>query len=60
VALVGSACPVAAAAASPVRPDAAAHPADGGCVVDDVAGQVTCSDVGNDTLNDLSIHILGH
>ncbi len=34
--------------------------ADGGCVAGDAGGTIHCSDVLNNSLNDISVHILGH
>jgi len=52
----------AVAAASAAGPAAGPVVADRGCVTGDGGGSglVHCSDVGNDSLNGISIHILGH
>jgi hypothetical protein len=55
-ALLGFAVPAAA-----VTPTAlASRAADGGCVAGDAAGQVRCENVLNNSLNNISVHILGH
>ena len=51
---------LAAAASGAARPVSAPVVADRGCVTGDGGGLVHCSDVGNDSLNGISIHILGH
>lgn len=50
----------AVAAASAAGPATGPVLADHGCVTGDGGGLVHCSDVGNDSLNDISVHILGH
>ncbi|TMD02585.1 MAG: hypothetical protein E6J03_09045 [Chloroflexi bacterium] len=50
----------AAAASAAAGPAAGPALADRGCVAGDGGGLVHCSDVGNDSLNGISIHILGH
>ena len=50
----------AAAASAAAGPAAGPVLADRGCVTGDGGGLVHCSDVGNDSLNGISIHILGH
>ena len=49
-----------AAVSAVARPVSAPVVADRGCVTGDGGGLVHCSDVGNDSLNGISIHILGH
>jgi hypothetical protein len=49
-----------AAASAAARPATGPVVADRGCVTGDGGGLVHCSDVGNDSLNGISIHILGH
>jgi hypothetical protein len=39
---------------------AAAAPPVGGCVAGDVGGQVRCENVLNNSLNNVSVHILSH
>ena len=49
-----------AAASAGARPTTGPVVADHGCVTATGGGLVDCSDVGNDSLNGISIHILGH
>ena len=59
-ALIASA--VLAAASSAVATDRGAGPrvADRGCVAGDAGGAIHCQDVLNNSLNGISVHILGH
>jgi hypothetical protein len=63
VALAAGAVALATVALAPAvaaRPGLALQPADGGCGAGNVGGVVHCSDVLNNSLNGISIHILGH
>jgi hypothetical protein len=53
---------VLAAASSAVATDRGAGPrvADRGCVAGDAGGAIHCQDVLNNSLNGISVHILGH
>ncbi len=56
LALIAAGAPIAATVHSSPGP----RVADRGCVVGDAAGQVHCQDVLNNSLNNISVHILGH
>ena len=49
-----------AAASAVARPASGPAVADKPCVTGDGGGVVHCSDLGNDSLNGIEIHILGH
>jgi hypothetical protein len=51
---------LAAVSSAATQPGAGPRVADRGCVAGDAGGAVRCQDVLNNSLNGISIHILGH
>jgi hypothetical protein len=58
-AVVASAVLAAVPTGSATHPRPALRVSDTGCVAGDAGGQVHCQDVLNNSLNDVSVHILG-
>jgi hypothetical protein len=59
-ALIASAVLAAVSSVVATHPGAGPRVADRGCVAGDAGGAVHCQDVLNNSLNGISIHILGH
>jgi hypothetical protein len=57
--LIASAA-LAAVSSAATQPGAGPRVADRGCVAGDAGGAVRCQDVLNNSLNGISVHILGH
>jgi hypothetical protein len=59
-ALIASAVLAAVSSAVATAPGSGTRVADRGCVAGDAGGAVHCQDVLNNSLNGISVHILGH
>lgn len=51
---------IASAVLAAAHPGAGPRVADRGCVAGDAGGAIRCQDVLNNSLNGISVHILGH